>query len=274
MTVVLWEVESGKLCRMFIGHDDWVNSVSFSPLGLHIAFGSKDGAVRIWELSSGNSRLLASTVAFSNGLLIASDHGDEYVCIWDARTENLRCMLENDATLVCFAFSSCGKWIATCYGSWVGLWNCVSSYNSNNSSSSNNSSNNNNSDSSNNNNSDSSNNNNNDNSFSEEWKRKALIRGFVDEVTYIAWRPGTLEIVTGSVDGSTHVWRLQTEPEISVEQVWGIRPEALVATDAAFEDAIGLIAVNQILLTQRSTNNDQLFAQVLAFSDSSDEEEE
>jgi WD40 repeat protein len=174
--------------------------------------------------------------------------------------------LENEATLICFAFSSCGKWIAACYGNWVGLWNRVSSHNNSSSTSNNKNS----SSSNNNSNSNSDNSNNSNTNTSEEWKQEALIRGFVGEATCIAWRPGTLEIATGSVDGSTRVWRLQTDPEISVEQVWGIGPVGLVATDAVFEEAIGLSTVNQILLTQRSRNDGKLFADALPSPDQSE----
>jgi WD40 repeat protein len=246
-TVALWEVESGEQIHAFTGHSDRINSVSFSPCGRQIASGSEDGTVGIWELSTGEFKQLVSegqcwvgTVAYSLlGKQIASCHGDECVRIWDVQTSKLRCTLMNNATVECFALSSCGQWIATCYDSHVELWNCVSIDSSRSNS-----------------------NNSNDNNSPEEWRRKALIQGLVGGAAFIAWRPGTLEFATGSMDGSTRVWRLQTEPKILVEQVWGIGPAALIATDALFEGAVDLSLVNRRLLTQRSKNGRDLLGGV------------
>ena len=40
--------------RPIKGHTDWVHSVSFSPDGKHVASGSKDRTIRIWEAANEN----------------------------------------------------------------------------------------------------------------------------------------------------------------------------------------------------------------------------
>ncbi|KAF9144463.1 hypothetical protein BGX30_012670 [Mortierella sp. GBA39] len=224
MTVVLWDMESGELSRVFIGHSHGVNSVSFSPAGRHLVSGSQE-AVRVWDLSMGESRALVTDgqykdvmVAYSpTGSQIATNATSIHLWLQDEKTGAIKHILEHGSVVNRFAFSSCGQWIATCYDNWVWLWNCDSD----------------------------------SEGVSQEWTSKALIRGLVRTAVCVAWRPGTLDLVTGSVDGSICVWRL-TEPELGVVQLlWGLGPVALVTTNAAFEGAVGLSAVNLMLLRQR-----------------------
>ena len=46
------EVASGQQIAV-LDHPDWVLSVSFSPDGTTLASGSFDGAVRLWDVASG-----------------------------------------------------------------------------------------------------------------------------------------------------------------------------------------------------------------------------
>ncbi|KZP16022.1 hypothetical protein FIBSPDRAFT_68467 [Athelia psychrophila] len=86
------------LQQVFNGHTLVVTSVVFSPDGQHIASGSYDNTIRIWDVTTG--ALIAgpfeghtspvSSVAFSpDGQHIASGSWDSTIRIWDATTGTL-----------------------------------------------------------------------------------------------------------------------------------------------------------------------------------------
>ena len=52
-TVRLWDVETGKELRRFIGHSGQVFSVAFSPDGKRALSGSNDDTVRLWDVETG-----------------------------------------------------------------------------------------------------------------------------------------------------------------------------------------------------------------------------
>lgn len=52
-SVVLWDVETGKELRRFMGHADTVESLAISPDGRRLASGSRDKSVILWDMASG-----------------------------------------------------------------------------------------------------------------------------------------------------------------------------------------------------------------------------
>ena len=64
-TVRVWDTVSGELLTTLggEGHTNWVNSVSFSPDGLHIASGRKDGEVDLWSRKTEGEHLESSVVS-------------------------------------------------------------------------------------------------------------------------------------------------------------------------------------------------------------------
>ncbi|KAF9059433.1 WD40-repeat-containing domain protein [Rhodocollybia butyracea] len=77
------------------GHSGWVWSVAFSPDGNHIASGSIDRTLRVWDAHTGDLLVgpfighedEVKCIAFScDGEKIVSGSYDKTVCVWDART--------------------------------------------------------------------------------------------------------------------------------------------------------------------------------------------
>ncbi|KAL5530885.1 hypothetical protein ACEPAG_3761 [Sanghuangporus baumii] len=80
------------------GHIDRVHSIAFSPDGKHIASGSDDKTVCVWDAGSGE-RILEPfkghtdwvwSVAFSpDGRRVASGSADNTICVWDSDSGEL-----------------------------------------------------------------------------------------------------------------------------------------------------------------------------------------
>ncbi|KAL6824273.1 WD40-repeat-containing domain protein [Trichoderma sp. SZMC 28015] len=76
------------------GHTAWVTSVAFSSDHKHIASGSKDNTIKIWDAVTGvclqtfegHTDWVTSVIFLPNGEKIASGSVDETIKIWDAAT--------------------------------------------------------------------------------------------------------------------------------------------------------------------------------------------
>jgi len=85
-TIKLWDIQTGKLIRIFKGSLGQVNSVCFSPDGTIALSGSGDGTLRLWSIETGKE--LAQFVYFNNiewvaitpaGYYNASATGDAFI---------------------------------------------------------------------------------------------------------------------------------------------------------------------------------------------------
>ena len=89
----VWDIQSRTIRHTFSGHEQDIYSLDFARNGKHIASGSGDRTVRVWDIESGQEVLNLSiedgvtTVAISpGGEYVAAGSLDKSVRVWDART--------------------------------------------------------------------------------------------------------------------------------------------------------------------------------------------
>ena len=131
-TAKLWRTD-GTLVTSFVGHDDAVNAVAFSPNHPVIATASQDKTVKLWNLSDRPLKALeghgslVSSVAFSpDGQQIATASQDQLVKLW-SRQGILQTELTGEHRhydqIYAVAYSPNGKMIATASGEAIAkLW--------------------------------------------------------------------------------------------------------------------------------------------------------
>ena len=88
----VWDIASRTISRTFSGHEQDIYSLDFARNGRHIASGSGDRTVRLWDLETGKEALNlpiedgVTTVAISaDGQYVAAGSLDKSVRVWDAR---------------------------------------------------------------------------------------------------------------------------------------------------------------------------------------------
>ena len=87
---------TGRSLHILTGHTGAIHSISFSPDGNTLASGSKDGTIRLWDVSTGQSlhTLIGHTqgvhsVRFSpDGNTLASGGLDSMILLWDVSGES------------------------------------------------------------------------------------------------------------------------------------------------------------------------------------------
>jgi len=147
--VQLWEPETGKLLFTFTGRQGYINSVAFSPDSQILASGGNDGAVRLWNVATGelireltnhtneaqhvtyrNKPLFGgrplgvTSVTFSpDGSILASGNQDANISLWDVTSGQLIQKISAGSWVNSVAFSPDGRILAVGTDNQVQLWN-------------------------------------------------------------------------------------------------------------------------------------------------------
>ena len=97
----MWDIASRTIRHTFAGHEQDIYSLDFARNGRHIASGSGDHTVRVWDITRGGEVLIltiedgVTTVAISpNGDFVAAGSLDKSVRVWDISTGNVMGRLE------------------------------------------------------------------------------------------------------------------------------------------------------------------------------------
>ena len=119
--VGLWDVNTNRQIGTLEGHQDRINSVSFSPDGNTLASGSADETVRVWDVNTGrhlrtltgHGSLVASVSFSPDGNTLASASGGGLVRLWDANTGKHLHSLRHTNWVDSVAFSPDGSILAS-----------------------------------------------------------------------------------------------------------------------------------------------------------------
>lgn len=101
--IVLWDVKTGKIRNTITGHTDDVSSITFNPDGSTLASGGDDKTIRLWDLATGEQKMLLSDpqwhqirsgslgfitqLSFSqDGRILACGISEGVIYLWDIDT--------------------------------------------------------------------------------------------------------------------------------------------------------------------------------------------
>jgi len=121
-TLKLWDFESGKVLRTFVGHSRAVSSVAFDHTGKRIVSSSYDSTVKLWDVKSGNliktfvghEKSVNTAIFGAFGQSIVSGSDDCKVILWNVQSgEPIKVLNDHlsSVTSVCFSFD--GKFIVS-----------------------------------------------------------------------------------------------------------------------------------------------------------------
>jgi WD40 repeat protein len=129
--ITLFDLATGNSLAEYDGHQDNVNSLTFSRDGAWLASGSSDETVRLWNLKQGKeARVLrhaapVRSVAFSpDGKVLASGGEDGTIRLWDSASgAELRVIKGHGEQVDALEFGPGGRQLASLGGREIKLWN-------------------------------------------------------------------------------------------------------------------------------------------------------
>jgi len=177
----LWDVQSNRLIRAFLGHTQEVYSVDFSPDGTKIVTGSDDKTARIWDTETGD--LIRTFAGHTKGVRAAvfSPDGKRVVTgswdtakLWDSETGvEIRTLSGPESGVSDVAFSPDGKKIlAGGTDNTARIWDA------------------------------------------ETGSEIRTFTGHGDQVRSVAFSPDGTKVLTGSRDQAAKIWDAETGSEI------------------------------------------------------------
>ncbi len=127
--IKLWDVRSNTRTSMFRGHNGDITDLAYSPDGKYIASSSRDGTVKLWNISNksiehtfiGSEKVIAFlSLAFSSDgqyLAAGTDQGldaQHFIEVWNIRDKtHLRTLKSHDAPISTLHFSKDGQQLAS-----------------------------------------------------------------------------------------------------------------------------------------------------------------
>jgi WD40 repeat protein len=121
-TMKVWEVGSWREVTTLRGHEDQVNSVTFSPDGKFLASGSLDRTVKVWEVGSwrevttlrGHENWVWSVTFSPDGKFLASGSSDKTVKVWEVGSwREVTTLRGHEDQVSSVSFSPDGKFLAS-----------------------------------------------------------------------------------------------------------------------------------------------------------------
>jgi len=110
-------------------HENWVESIVFSPDGKYVATASWDKTARIWESASAqeiarctHNGVVESIVFSPDGKYVATASKDKTARVWDANSGQEIARMKHNDEVRNVAFSSDKQYIATASGNKAQLW--------------------------------------------------------------------------------------------------------------------------------------------------------
>ena len=217
----VWNVATGELVTELLGHTNWIFSVAFSPDGSSLATASYDKTAKIWKVDDGSELAtleghvagVRSVVFTNDGQFLISGSADRTAIVWSVSDQRAVATLKGHASAIrAVACSPDGKTIATASeDATIKLWKtsdwtertsisgtegvmfwCVAYSPAGRTLAA--------------------------GAFDgtvklydpESGKERKTLRGSTEAVTAVAFAPGAVEIIAGSVDKSLRRWKAET----------------------------------------------------------------